>query len=119
MFCHIKILEPKRKPFNTDYDVTGWILCIILHIREGALKNAQNKHHIQVNNVSRVCFLDKLKNSYTKLLIRFGAKIKNSIIRTILLKVMNLYGTVKIYVMVIVICGIRNNPHHTKKLFDL
>ena len=41
---------------NTDYDVTGRILCIISHFREDIFKNAQNKHHIQVNNVIKTLF---------------------------------------------------------------
>ena len=31
--------------------MTGWMLCVITHIREDVFKNAQNKHHIQVNTV--------------------------------------------------------------------
>ena len=41
---------------NTDYAVTGWMLCVIPHIREDVFKNAQNKHHIQVNNVIKTLF---------------------------------------------------------------
>ena len=47
-----------------------------------------------------------------KLLIRFGANIKISIMRMIILKVMVLSGKVKIFVMVIVIFGIRYTPYH-------
>ena len=41
---------------NTDYAVTGWMLYVINHIRENVLKNAQNKHHTQVNNVIKTLF---------------------------------------------------------------
>ena len=41
---------------NTDYSVTGWMLCVILHIREDFSKNRQNKHHIWVNNVIKTFF---------------------------------------------------------------
>ena len=84
------------------------MLGVIPHIREDVLQNAQNEHHIQVNIVIKSLFTGSTENSYTKLLIRFGENIKNLIIRMILLKVMNLSGIVKIFVMVIVICGIRN-----------
>ena len=47
-----------------------------------------------------------------KLSIRSGANIQIPIIIMILLSVMNLSGTVKILVMVIVIYGIRNTPYH-------
>ena len=36
--------------------MTGWMLCLIPHIREYVFKNAQNKHHIQVNNVIKSLF---------------------------------------------------------------
>ena len=32
------------------------MLCVIPHIREYVFKNAQNKHHIQVNNVIKTLF---------------------------------------------------------------
>ena len=58
--------------------------------------------------LSRVWLLDRLKKSFMKLFICFGANIQNSTIRMIILKLMYLYGTVHILLMVIVICGIRN-----------
>ena len=36
--------------------MTGWMLCVITHIRVDVFKNAQNKHHIQVNNVIKTLF---------------------------------------------------------------
>ena len=76
--------------------MTGWILCVINHIREDVFKNAQSKHHIQVNNVIKIVLMDQLKNSYMKVLIRSRANIKFSIKRIIILTVMNLSGIVKI-----------------------
>ena len=101
-------MELTGEKFNNCYDITGWILCVTPHIEENFFKNAHNKHHIQVNNVIKSLFSGSTENSYMKLLIRFGVNIKNSIIRMILLTVMNLYGTVKIFVMVVAICYIRN-----------
>ena len=62
--------------------------------------------------LSRLCFMDPLKNSYLKLSIRSGANIKISIIRLIFSTVMNLSGTVKILLMVTVIYGIENPSYH-------
>ena len=53
----ISILWNEReKHINTDYAVTGWMLCGIPHIREDAFKNAQNKHNVQVNNFIKTLF---------------------------------------------------------------
>ena len=50
-----------NKHSNTDYTVTGWMLCVILHIRGDIFKNAQNNHYIQVNTVIKSFLLDQLK----------------------------------------------------------
>ena len=66
----------REEHINTDYDATGWLLCVILHIREDVFKNEKNKHHIQVNNVIKTLFagstekelhgaLDKFWSEYT------------------------------------------------------
>ena len=41
--------------------MTGWMLCVIPHIWEYVFKNAQNKHHIQVNNVIKTVFSGSTK----------------------------------------------------------
>ena len=41
---------------NNDYAVNSCMLGVIPHIREDVLKNAQNKHHIQLNNVIKTLF---------------------------------------------------------------
>ena len=46
----------REKRINNDYAVTGWMLCVIPHIRGNVFKNAQNKHNIQVNNVIKTFF---------------------------------------------------------------
>ena len=48
--------KEREKHINNDYSVTGWMLCIITHIREYVFKNAQNKHLIQVNTVIKSVF---------------------------------------------------------------
>ena len=65
--------------------------------------------------LSKVGLLDHLTNSYMKLSIRSGANIQISIIRMIILTETKLSGTVKIFVMVIVIYGIINTPCHPPK----
>ena len=56
--CYVisNLWNKREEHINTDYDVTGWMLCVIPHIREDVFKNAQNKHHIQVNNVIKTLF---------------------------------------------------------------
>ena len=69
--------------------------------------------------LSKLCFLDQLKNSYMELLIYSGANILYSIIRMIPLTVMNLSVTIKILLMVTVIYGIINNLYHPPKFLVL
>ena len=109
----------RDKHINTAYDVTGWMLCVINHIREDVLKREQNNHHIQLNTVIKSFISGSTGNSYMKLLIRSEANIQISIIRMIILTVMNLSGTVNISVMVTVIYGIKNNPYRPQKFLVL
>ena len=44
------------KHINTDYDVNGWMLRVITHIREYVIQNEQNNHHIQVNTVIKIFY---------------------------------------------------------------
>ena len=55
-FVISSLWNERKKNINTDYDVTGWILCVIPHIRESIFKKAQNKHHIQVNSFIKTLF---------------------------------------------------------------
>ena len=55
-FVISKLWNKREEHINTDYSVTGRMLCVIPHIREEVFKNAQNKHNIQVNNVIRNLF---------------------------------------------------------------
>ena len=56
--CYVisNLWNKREEHINIDYAVTVWMLCVIPHIREDAFKNAQNKHHIQVNNVIKSLF---------------------------------------------------------------
>ena len=57
-----KLWNEREKNTNTDYDVTGWMLCVIPHIREDIFKKAQNNHHIQVNTVIKSVFAGSTEN---------------------------------------------------------
>ena len=59
---------------NTDYAVTGWMLCVITHIREDVFKNAQNKHHIQVNTVIKSLFAGSTEKELHEALDKFWVK---------------------------------------------
>ena len=88
------------------------MLCVVPHIREDLFKTLNVKHHIQVNNVINILY-DGLseKNLYVTI-DTFWSEYKKSIIRMILLTVMNLSGVVNILVTEIVICGIINTIYH-------
>ena len=118
-FVISKFWNKRDKHINTYYSVTGWMLYVITKIKKNVFKNTQNNHHIQVNTIIKVFLLDQLKNSYMKLPIISGAVIQISIIRMILLTVMNLSGTVKIFVMIIIIYGIINTSYRTPKFLGL
>ena len=55
-FVISNLWNKREEHVNTNYAVTGWIICVIPHIREDVFKNAQNKHHIHVDNVIKTLF---------------------------------------------------------------
>ena len=99
--------------------MTGWILCLIPHIRDAFFKSSQNKHNIQLNNVIKTFSAESAENSYMEILIRSGVHIQILIKRMIPLKAINLPVTVKISVMVPVIYGIINTHYHPPKFLVL
>ena len=109
LFCHVKVVDLKRENINTGYAVTGWMLYVIPHIRGISSIIQMEIIGIRWILLSRPCLLIHLKKSSMKPLIRFGVNILISIVRMVIFTVMNLSGAVKIFIMVIVICGIRNN----------
>ena len=56
MYVISNLWHKREEHINTVYALTGWMLCVIPHIREDVFKNSQNKHHIQVNNVIKTLF---------------------------------------------------------------
>ena len=74
----ISILWNEReKHINTDYTVTGWMLCVIPHTREYIFKNAQNKHHIQENNVIKTLFVGSTEKYLHEILDAFWSEYTN------------------------------------------
>ena len=67
----------REKHINTDYDVTSWMLCVILHIMEYFFKNAQNNHHIQVNTVIKSLFSGSTEKELHETLDTFWSEHTN------------------------------------------
>ena len=44
-------MAEKQSHMNTDFEVTGWMLCVIPHIRKYAKYHSDSDHRKQVNNV--------------------------------------------------------------------
>ena len=64
----------REKDINTDYAVTGWMLCVINNIREDVFKNAQNNHHTQVNNVIKPLFYESTEKELHETLKKFWSE---------------------------------------------
>ena len=48
--------EKSQLHTNTDFSVTGWMLCVIPHIHKDAKDHSDSDHRKQVNNVIRTLF---------------------------------------------------------------
>ena len=84
---------------NNYYAVIGWMLSVINHIRENVFKNTKTKHHIQFNTVIKSLFTVSTEKESHETLDTFWSEYKRSIIIMILLTVIDLSGTVNIFVM--------------------
>ena len=93
---------------KTDFSVTGWLLCIITHIRKDAKYHSDSDHRKQVNNVIKTFFLGYMKMKWLLLKTHFGLGTLDLITRMVHFMVMNLFGKAKTSEMVTVICGIKN-----------
>ena len=118
-FVISNLWNKREEHINTDYAVTGWMLCVIPHISEDVFKMHKINIIFRLTMLSKIFFLDQQKNSYIELLIRSGVNILYSIIRMIPLTVMILSGTLKILLMVTVIYGIINNHYHPPEFLVL
>ena len=79
--------------------MTGWMLCVITHIREDLFKKLNINHMIKVNNGIKTLFAGSYEKELYETLDMFWSEYKKAIIKLILLTVMNLSGVVKIFVM--------------------
>ena len=82
-------------------------------MRENVFNNLNGNHSNKVNIVITKCFADSSETSCMKPLIRVGLNILISIMR--FFTVTNLSGAVRIFVMEMVICDIRNTSYHVPK----
>ena len=48
--------QKRQLHINTDFAVTGWMLCVIPHIRKDAKYNSDRNHRKQVKNVIKTLF---------------------------------------------------------------
>ena len=55
-FSVCKLWQKRQLHINTDFAVTGWMLCVILHIRKYAKYHSNSDHRKQVNNVIKTLF---------------------------------------------------------------
>ena len=53
-----KIWQKRQLHINTDFTVTGWMLCAIPHIRKDAKDHSDSDHRKQVNNVIKTLFYE-------------------------------------------------------------
>ena len=88
---------------NTDFAVTGWMLCVIPHICKDAKDHSDSNHRKQVNNVIKRLFFGSSEEEMNVTLHMFWTEytaFDNN------LMLMNLYGKAKTLVMATAICGI-------------
>ena len=57
-FVISKLWIERQKHINTDYDMTGCMLCVIYHIREYFFNNLKGKHRNQANIVIKNLIAD-------------------------------------------------------------
>ena len=55
-FSVFKLFQKRQLHINTDFSVTGWMLCVIPHIRKYAKNNSDNDNRKKVNNVINTLF---------------------------------------------------------------
>ena len=55
-FSVCRLWQKRQLHINTDFAVTGWMLCVIPHIRKDAKDHPDSDHRKQVNNVINTLF---------------------------------------------------------------
>ena len=103
------ILWHKRQThINTDFAVTGWMLCVIPHIIKDKQDHSDSDYRKHVKDIIKTFFLDYLRMKCLLLKTHFVL-----ITMTLITIMVNLMG-ISLYVientpdMVTVICGIQN-----------
>ena len=56
IFSVCKIWQKRKLHINTDFPVTGWMLCVLPHIRKDAKYYSDSDHRKKVNNVIKTLF---------------------------------------------------------------
>ena len=56
--------------------MTGWMLCVITHIREDVFKNSKGKHHIKVNTVIKNLFAGSSEKYLCEIFDTFWSEYK-------------------------------------------
>ena len=51
-----KLWQKRQLHINTDFAVTGWMICVIPHILKDAKDHSDMNHREQVNNVIKTLF---------------------------------------------------------------
>ena len=59
-----KLWQKRKLHINTDFELTGWRLCVIPHIRKYTKYNSDSDHRKQVNNVIKKHFPEHLKRKW-------------------------------------------------------
>ena len=55
-FSVFKVWQKRELHINTDFEVTGWMLFVIPHIRKDAKYHSYSNHRKQDNNVIKTLF---------------------------------------------------------------
>ena len=112
------VLLYREKHINTDYAMTGSMLLVITHIREDLFNNSNGNHRDQENTVVKTLFHYSSEKELHENIDTFWIEYTNFNNNNDPLTT-NLFGVVSISVMLIVICGIKNNIYHALKYLVL
>ena len=103
-----KLWQKRQIHINTDFAVTGWMLCVIPHIHKDARYHSYSDHRKQVNNVIKNYFMEYLRTKCLLLKKYSELNILNLITRMVNLIRIDLYRKAKTSEMVTVIYGIKH-----------
>ena len=84
--------KTRKLHINTDFSVTGWILCVIPRIFKDAKYHSDIYNRKQANNLINTFLVDYQRMTFILLKTYFGLSTLNSITRLVHLTGMNLPG---------------------------